>query len=95
MFTTAYAASAAWNDTFWKNPRFNELLVAARAETDEAKRAGDVCRNAADSSTMTAASSSWCSTTTSSAHTEKLAHGDIAANWEMDGLKIAARWWFA
>ena len=39
MFTTAYAADAAWNDTFWKNPRFNELLVAARAETDEAKRA--------------------------------------------------------
>ena len=30
MFTTAYAADAAWNDTFWKNPRFNELLVAAR-----------------------------------------------------------------
>ncbi len=40
MMTTAYAADAAWNDTFWKNPRFNELLVAARAELDEAKRAG-------------------------------------------------------
>ena len=40
MFTTAYAADAAWNDTFWKNPRFNELLVAARAETDDNKRAG-------------------------------------------------------
>ena len=39
MMTTAYAADAAWNDTFWKNPRFNELLVAARSETDEAKRA--------------------------------------------------------
>ena len=23
----------------WKNPRFNELLVAARAETDDKKRA--------------------------------------------------------
>ena len=48
MFTTAYAADAAWNDTFWKNARFNELLIAARAETDDAKRAGDVCRDAAD-----------------------------------------------
>ncbi|MEZ5775271.1 MAG: ABC transporter substrate-binding protein [Hyphomicrobiaceae bacterium] len=38
MATQAYAADAAWNDTFWKHPRFNELLVAARAETDEAKR---------------------------------------------------------
>ena len=32
-------ADAAWNDTFWKNAKFNELLSAARAETDEAKRA--------------------------------------------------------
>lgn len=38
MFSTAYAAGAAWNDTFWENERFNELLVAARAELDEAKR---------------------------------------------------------
>ena len=26
---------------------------------------------------------------------KKLAHGDIAANWECDGMKIAKRWWFA
>ena len=39
MFTTAYAKGAAWNDTFWNNPRFNELLVQARAETDDNKRA--------------------------------------------------------
>ncbi|MDJ1015919.1 MAG: ABC transporter substrate-binding protein [Paracoccaceae bacterium] len=38
MFTTAYAAGAAWNDTFWDNARFNELLLAARAELDEDKR---------------------------------------------------------
>ena len=24
MMTTAYAADAAWNDTFWNNPRFNQ-----------------------------------------------------------------------
>ena len=39
MFTTAYAADAAWNDTNWKNPKFNELLVQARSETDTKKRA--------------------------------------------------------
>jgi len=38
MFTTAYAAGASWNDTFWDNARFNELLVAARAELDTDKR---------------------------------------------------------
>ena len=26
---------------------------------------------------------------------EKLAHGDVAPNWENDGLKIAERWWLA
>jgi peptide/nickel transport system substrate-binding protein len=38
MFSTAYAAGADWNDSFWSNDRFNELLVEARAELDEAKR---------------------------------------------------------
>jgi peptide/nickel transport system substrate-binding protein len=39
FMSVSLAADAAWNDTRWKNPRFNELLVAARAETDDAKRA--------------------------------------------------------
>jgi peptide/nickel transport system substrate-binding protein len=30
-----------------------------------------------------------------SAHSKKLAHGEIAPNWEIDGLKLAERWWFA
>ena len=30
---------AAWNETHWENPHFNELLVAARGETDDKKRA--------------------------------------------------------
>ena len=38
MLTTACSSGAAWNDTFWDNARFNALLVAARAELDEAKR---------------------------------------------------------
>jgi len=37
MFSTAYAADFKWNDMHWKNPRFNELLQAARAELDEKK----------------------------------------------------------
>jgi peptide/nickel transport system substrate-binding protein len=39
MFQTAYAADAAWNDAFWKPAHFNELLKAARSETDQKKRA--------------------------------------------------------
>lgn len=39
MFSVAYAASAPWNDSHWDNERFNKLLVEARAEHDEKKRA--------------------------------------------------------
>lgn len=38
MFTTAYYSKAPWNDTHWTNARFDELLLAARTEFDEAKR---------------------------------------------------------
>lgn len=38
MYTTAYLSSADWNDTRWKRPEFDEMLLAARAELDEGKR---------------------------------------------------------
>ncbi|MEM9579156.1 MAG: ABC transporter substrate-binding protein [Pseudomonadota bacterium] len=38
MFSTAYLSTADWNDTRFKNEQFDQLLVAARAELDGAKR---------------------------------------------------------
>ncbi|MCV6585999.1 MAG: ABC transporter substrate-binding protein [Marinibacterium sp.] len=38
MYTTAYLSTADWNDTRWKVPAFDDMLLAARAELDEAKR---------------------------------------------------------
>lgn len=37
-FSITFAANAPWNESFWKNPTFNKLLIAARAELDHAKR---------------------------------------------------------
>ncbi len=34
----AFAPDAPWNDTYWKNERFGQLLQMARSETDPAKR---------------------------------------------------------
>ena len=48
MFAIAYAADAPWNDTFWKNPRFNELLFRRRVRDRRSQARGDVCRDAAD-----------------------------------------------
>ena len=93
MFTTAYAADAAWNDTFWKNPRFNELLVQARAETDDTKRAAMYAEMQQlvhdDGGLVNAVFNNFVD-----AHANTLAHGDTAANWPLDGMKIAERWWF-
>ena len=38
MFSTAYEAGAPWNDSQWDEPRFQELLLSARAELDSDKR---------------------------------------------------------
>jgi len=38
LFTLFFKSDAAWNEAAWKNEKFDQLLVAARAETDEAKR---------------------------------------------------------
>jgi peptide/nickel transport system substrate-binding protein len=38
MLSIAYLSSAKWNDSAWKRPDFDKLVVAARAELDQAKR---------------------------------------------------------
>ncbi|MFM7444249.1 MAG: ABC transporter substrate-binding protein, partial [Tabrizicola sp.] len=40
MYTTAYLSTAEWNDTKFKNAKFDELLLAAKGELDQAKRKG-------------------------------------------------------
>jgi peptide/nickel transport system substrate-binding protein len=93
MFATAYADDAAWNDAFWKNPKFNEMLRAARSETDQKKRAqlyADMQQlQQEDGGNVVIMFNNYVS-----AYSEKLGHNDIAANWDIDGMKIASRWWF-
>ena len=38
MLSVAYQSTAAWNETYWKRPDFDKLLIAARAELNSAKR---------------------------------------------------------
>lgn len=37
--TTTFSSDSSWNDTKWKNVEFDKLVVTARAELDEKKRA--------------------------------------------------------
>jgi peptide/nickel transport system substrate-binding protein len=94
MFSTAYAEDASWNDTFWKNKRFNELLVAARAELDEKKRRDmyvEMQRIVRDDGGVVVPMFA----SDLSAATDKIKHGPLAVNWELDGFRCAERWWFA
>ena len=43
MLAIQFAPGAAWNDTFWNNERFGELLKLQLAETDPAKRHEMLC----------------------------------------------------
>jgi peptide/nickel transport system substrate-binding protein len=94
LSTVVYAKGAAWNETKWANPRFNDLLVAARSEADDKKRAGMYAEMQQlihdDGGVIVLVFNNYVES-----HSKKLAHGDIATNWECDGLKIAKRWWFA
>jgi peptide/nickel transport system substrate-binding protein len=93
MFTIAYAADAAWNDTFWKNPRFNELLLQGRSETDEVKRAAIYAEMQQlvhdDGGLVNLVFNSYVS-----AHDAKLGHEEVAPNLPDDGARLIERWWF-
>ncbi len=38
LFTQFFKSDAPWNESGWKNEQFDQLLLAARAEADDAKR---------------------------------------------------------
>jgi peptide/nickel transport system substrate-binding protein len=94
MFTTAYSDTSNWNDSFWKNDKFNTLLKEARSELDDQKRrtmyvemqkmvhsdGGVIIPMFAD---------------IVEAVTDKLAHDTFAGNLELDGQRMPERWWFA
>ena len=94
MFSIAYARGASWNDTFWEHDRFNELLTSARSELNE-DRAREMYHEmqqivSDEGGVVIPMYASYVF-----ALSARIAHGDIAANLELDGNKSAERWWFA
>ncbi|NGO55513.1 ABC transporter substrate-binding protein [Allomesorhizobium camelthorni] len=91
-FSTAYEAGADWNESHWKNPRFNELLIAARSELDDAKRLDmyiemqSLCRD--DGGTIIPVFANYVN-----ALSTKVGHNKIGSNWDLDSFRCAERWW--
>lgn len=95
MFSLTYAAGAPWNETAWENARFNELLVAARAELDEAKRTAmyhemQVLVND-DGGAVIPMFADYISGLRGNVVTPGLTSNDA----DLDGLRFLERWWMA
>ncbi|GAB5467985.1 MAG: ABC transporter substrate-binding protein [Rhodospirillales bacterium] len=95
MFTLAYKSDAPWNESHWQNARFNELLLQAKGELNEDRRADmyremqQLCRD--DGGTVVPFFRNRVM-----ARQERVQHGpNISGNWELDGGRSAERWWFA
>jgi len=93
MFSTAYASGAAWNDSFWEHEKFNQLLLAARAELDESKRREmyvEMQRLVSDEGGVVVPMFN----NYVFAMSDKVQHNEMGANWGLDGNKGMERWWF-
>jgi peptide/nickel transport system substrate-binding protein len=94
MFSTSYSGEAKWNDTHWKHARFDKLLLEARAELDENKRAEiyfetqKICRD--EGGNIVHMFADWVL-----GASKKCQYVNVAGNWSPDGAKAAERWWFA
>ena len=95
MFTTGYAKGAAWNTYDWYDARFDQLLVAARAETDPEGRAemyGEMQRIARDDGPTVIP----LFANAVFARREEIQHADqVSALRAFDGRQIIERWWMA
>lgn len=93
MFSTAYEADVAWNDSYWKHDKFNILLKEARAELDEVKRREmyvemqSIVRD--EGGVIIPMFLSWIHAATS-----KLKFKGFSGIWPLDVYSGPERWWF-
>lgn len=92
--TIAYACDAEWNDGFWCNERFDELLTQARAELDQDKRQEQYFELqeivSYKGSTIIPMFANYVYATKKNIGMPE----QPASNWDMDGERWAERWWF-
>ncbi|WP_324751638.1 ABC transporter substrate-binding protein [Roseovarius sp. Pro17] len=94
MFTTAYTCGAEWNDGFWCNEHFDELLVKARAELDQDKRKEQYFELQEIVSTQGAIIIPMFANYVFATQKKIGMPETVASNWDMDGERWAERWWF-
>jgi len=95
MFATAYEAGVPWNESRWNDARFQELLFLGRKELDSAKRRTIYHEMQQILSERGSTVIPMYANYVDAASTA-LAHGEnLGNNYQMDGSRMAERWWFA
>ena len=95
MLSMAYSREGigGWNETSWDNDAFNKALIAARGEKDDAKRKElywECQKLISEDGGMVAPV--WADFL--DATNDKVAHGELGNDWELDGARASERWWF-
>jgi peptide/nickel transport system substrate-binding protein len=94
MFSTAFVCGAEWNDGFWCNEHFDDLLIKARAELDHDKRREmyfemqEIVSN--EGSVVIPMFANYVYAATKEIGMPEM----VASNFDMDGERWAERWWF-
>ena len=93
MLTSAFISTSKWNESYWKNERFDRILVEARSEQDEDKRRSmyyelqELVHN--DGGVVIPVFASFLH-----AASDKLGHGEVSGISYMDYFHLARKWWF-
>lgn len=95
VFSTFYRKGAEWDVYHWDNQRFQELLMLAKAELDEKKRA-EMYREMQiltrdDGGVIVPFFQSFIT-----ARNQRVQHHEhVSSEWQLDGGRAYHRWWFA
>ena len=93
MLTQTLYSKAKWNASHWKNPRFDQLLVAARTEMDPARRKAMYLEMQTlvneDGGYLVPLFADFVDAVRSN-----VGHGPLSGIYELDGEKASERWWF-
>lgn len=95
MFSLAYAADAPWNESHYKGEQFNKMMIEARAELDDARRA-ELYRDMQQLYRDEGGTIVPFFQNRVYARRANVQHsGSLSANFPLDGARAAERWWFS
>ena len=92
-FTAIFISTSKWNESYWKNERFDRLVEQARGELNEDKRRDmyyelqEIVHN--DGGVVIPVFASFLH-----AASDKLGHGEVSGISYMDYFQLARKWWF-